>query len=282
MRPVSHDTLFFDVDGTLTDGGPIAPELLSLLWQARERGYQLGLCTARSFGEVRDFLTRELGLEIETDGCFTGGMLLEDGHVWLPPGTIASDRLQVLTRAEALGDMRSFEGFFRAAWVPASDPHRKVAGWGTLADIHTILVQPIPAQWQPVGSMSIWKEGSDTPWPQYQVEQDAVVLWAIQQVECLGLQHISIAEAGACALRIVEQGRNKGTAITQVGYDPARLIFCGDSANDLYIAALIHDAGGHVLSVGNALPALKQLAVRVAERPASAGIVELLTWLLEV
>jgi hydroxymethylpyrimidine pyrophosphatase-like HAD family hydrolase len=43
MRPVSHDTLFFDVDGTLTDGGPIAPELLLLLWQARERGYQLGV-----------------------------------------------------------------------------------------------------------------------------------------------------------------------------------------------------------------------------------------------
>jgi hypothetical protein len=39
---------------------------------------------------------------------------------------------------------------------------------------------------------------------------------------------------------------------------------------------MIHAAGGHVLAVNNALPALKQMAVRVAERPASAGIVELL------
>jgi hypothetical protein len=64
---------------------------------------------------VLDFLTRELGLEMEPDGCFTGGMVLEDSHVWLPPGTIASDRLQVLTTAEALSDIRVFASFFRAA-----------------------------------------------------------------------------------------------------------------------------------------------------------------------
>jgi hypothetical protein len=273
--------MLFDVDGTLTDGGPVVPDMLPLLRRAQAHGYHLGLCTARSFGEVLDFLTRELGLSSDTDGCFMAGMLLEDGHVWLPPGRIAAERLQILTSAAALQDMHRFEQQVHTAWAPVTDPKRAAAGWGTLADIQDILVQLLPTQWRPRGSLSIWKEGLDTPWPAYQVEQDAVVRWARQQVAHLGLHHCTIAEAGGGSLRVVERGRDKGTAALQVGYALDRLIFCGDSMNDVPIATRIHAAGGLVLAVNNAVPALKQLAVYVARQPASAGTAEVLAWLLD-
>lgn len=273
-------TLIFDVDGTLTHDGQVAPALLPRLQALRERGLRLALCTARSLAEGVDFVTRELGATVAPDGLFNGGLVLEDGHVWLPPGAASVDEVAVVTRAEAHAEMEAFRAAFRAAWRPSDDPAFATRGWGTVAGVDEPLVQEIPAEWATLGSVSIWKESRAAGWPHYRGEHDAFTDWALAAAERLELRHTLLAETGAATLRVLERGLNKGTALERLGFDLGRALFIGDGLNDIPVIEVMRARGGTVMAVANAVePIRAAAAAAVSARPASEGVVELLALL---
>lgn len=272
-------TLIFDVDGTLTHDGQVSPALLPRLEALRARGLRLAICTARSLAEGVDFITRELGGAVAPDGIFNGGLVLEDGHVWLPPGATSLDDVAVVTRSEARAEMDAFRTAFRAAWRLSDDPAFATRGWGTVAGVDEPLVQEIPAEWATLGSISIWKESREAGWPHYRGEHDAFTDWALATAERLDMRHTLLVETGAATLRVLERGLNKGTALERLGFDLGRAIFIGDSLNDVPVIEVMRAHGGLVMAVANAIEPIRAAATAIASSPASEGVVELLALL---
>ncbi len=271
-------TVLFDIDGTLTHDGWVDPALLGRLLALRRRGLRLALCTARSLLEVEDFITRELGAAVPPDGPFNGGLILEEGHVWLPPEAASLDHVAVLTSPAAMAEMGAFRRLFASAWRPAPDPALAAEGWGTLEGTDGPLVQEIPAIWRTLGSVTIWKREYGAEAHEHRGAADPLAAWALEAAAALGLQHTEII-AGVYGLRLLERGRDKGSALLDLGYDLARTVFIGDGANDLPVVRALRAAGGGVMAIANSIGPIKEAALAVAVRPASAGVVELLALL---
>jgi len=266
----------FDIDGTLKGDDGVSPRLLSTLFELREQGHRLGLCTSQTAVEISEFVTDELGSSLGPTGPFNGGYILEDGHVWVPPLGFPEEDLFILTSTDALSEMEIFKGAFLDAWTPAAEPLIRDCGWGTLADVPTLLVQLLPPRYQAKGSVTVWERGPDITSSSYKGEYEAVMLWAQAVAGELRFRHVDLLEAGNGTLRVLQKGMNKGAAMVRLGFSPAQLVFVGNGLNDLPAARRVRKGGGMVLTVANAIPELKRMADFVSSRPASAGVVELL------
>ena len=274
-------TFLFDVDGTLkSEDAGISADLLPVLAKLGERGHKLGLCSSQSTVEITEFVVDELGSTVGVDGLFNAGFILEDGHVWVPPDRIPVKAMQVLTSPEALAEMEVFRSAFQAAWRPATHASLREQGWGFVDSVPHLPVQLIPERYRVMGSVTVWEKGPEITLANYRGEYDDLMFWAQALATELSLRHVELAEVGNGTLRMLEIGVNKGSALKRIGFDLSRLVFVGNGLNDLPPSQVVCAGKGLVMTVANAIPELKQLAHRVSNQPASAGVVELLESLM--
>lgn len=82
----------------------------------------------------------------------------------------------------------------------------------------------------------------------------------------------------AGSVDITPRGIDKGTGLRmlleELGLDPGEVMAVGDGGNDLPM----FEVAGWRGAPANALPAVKALADRVASRPDTAGVIELMRW----
>jgi hypothetical protein len=172
--------------------------------------------------------------------------------------------------------MQCFKAAVSAFWRLASDESLQKAGWGSLDGVSDSPVQLAPKKYQAVGSVSIWEKGPEVTSPAYRGEYDAVMTWAQSKLRELGLEHVELMEAGNGTLRLLETGLNKGSSLVRLGFDLSRVVYFGNGFNDIPAARVVRAAGGRVLVTANTVVELKELAHRIADQSAGAGVVELL------
>lgn len=260
---------FFDVDGTLQDENGIHPELISRLQLLNLNGVRTGICTGRSGPYLQRFYNK-CGHQAEE--IFSGGLVLEDGHVFVRPGLSLSEA-EKITEQNVLEAIQAFAVYFLAHWQQTDFEN----GWGEIEGVPIPLVMPSPHLEQ--GSYSIWERGKKES-PDYQ----NVMRWAESAVNVLGLGLIELFEVGNGSLRIIQPGITKGTGLEllqQEGYiDLSKTIFFGDANNDISAAKAVIDAGGVAVAVGNATQVFKEHVTHVTSLPSGAGIVQVINKIL--
>jgi hydroxymethylpyrimidine pyrophosphatase-like HAD family hydrolase len=265
--------IFFDIDGTLKgiDGFPkLLPFVLHALKQS---GWELGICTSRSPRHLDNFLVRfESNFEFES--LFNSWLILEDGHVIVPPGGSLDTDSIILTQDNALVEMRAFEELFKLEWNAAADDELARKGWGYLKHLNWPAVQLTPHQWRPIGTVNIWELGPNVTSPDYCGEFENVMQWILEVAVRQKFHSLEFSEVGNGTLCIGQVGMNKGTGLTYTGIDMSRVIFIGDGYNDVPVARLLRKTGGVVVAVSNAVPELKELADYVTKEPSSYGVLE--------
>lgn len=273
--------VFFDIDGTLTNGnGTVVEMLLTSLEALRRAGISLGLATSQSPTEVTESLKDRLNTQPGPAGLFDGWLVLEDGHVLVKPGELPEHDAIMLTSKSARSQIRDFHKAFEENWSLADDQDLRQGKWGYLRGVLEPPVRLGPACLKEIGTLSIQEKGPTVSVPEYRGEYEYVKDWAQQTAAQKGLDLLHFVEAGNGTLRVLEKCRHKGTALLETGLDLSRTVMVGDGLNDVGAAEEVRKAGGYVVAVANAVYELKRLAHYITGEPAGLGVVEYIHGLL--
>lgn len=265
---------FLDVDGTILEhGSVIAPSTVSAIRQARENGHLVWLCTGRSAGDIHPDV-----LAIGFDGAITnGGAYATRGDDTLAAHPMPRADVELLERYfDAHGIhyfLQTHGGVFASPGMgPVMSEYRRARHAERAAELKA---QGLPAE-QP-----LWRE----PRPVAEVDRDAVakavfVSPSIDTVAHAAAElgsgfHVipgSIPLPGGSNGEIGQAGVTKGSAILEVlevlGIDRMDAIGIGDSWNDVEMFEVV----GSPVAMGNAVPALQQLAGRVTTAVLEDGV----------
>lgn len=281
--------LLTDVDGTIKyytseqaphGFDPMLPDFLRLL--AGRTATKVGVCTAQTPAELDAFLS-----SMETESAahpFRGPSILEDGHLVVDEGKGIFEfrqlgdpvaKVEILLLVEALSD-----GIIHQE-PDESNPYQ----WGTFPGVGTPVCIP-GGKYAAVATGTIWEKGPDIHDPDYRGQYEPVAAFVANEAVKLGLSKVAFIEAGNGTLRILEQGRTKATAMSELAAEGlinlGSTVYFGDGINDLEAGGLVADAGGMVVAVANAVPQFKQIASLVTKDPASHGVVEVLEQVLGI
>jgi len=280
----SQCSIFFDIDGTLkgrkTSDAPFGfhPDLPDALKHLGSLpNISIGVATSQSPDELLTF-TKKMGGETIID-IFPGPSIFEDGHLWSPKGVSPDKNFQTLSSDEAQEEIERLKKIVATHWTLSSNPKLAQNEWGFFPNISTPISIPTD-KLQGVATGTIWEMGPNTHDSSYDGEYEPVSAYISQLITQVQFSHIYCTEVGNGTLRILEKGRSKATAFSELSDRGIielnnTILFC-DGANDIEAAKHITDNGGIVITVENAHPHIKSLATWIARQSESKGVIEAL------
>lgn len=273
--PTTPRIAFIDVDGTILEhGSTVAPSTIEAIRTARENGLLVYLCTGRAAGDIHPSVE-----EIGFDGAITNG-----GVTAVSGDEVVVSRLMPATAVQRLVD--AFEGHGIHYFLQTDDEVFATAGMTALV---REFVRDLQAADEEAGTVRpedslaglanrTYRDVSEAP-------RDRIAKAVFVSLDEAGLRtldaelgdqfHIvpgSMPLPGGSNGEIALLGTNKGSAIELVlehlGLDAADAVGIGDSWNDVEM----FEVCGTSIAMGNAEPALKDLADTVTTSVADDGV----------
>ncbi len=280
-----------DLDGTLLEPAPmpwpdgisrrVRPEAVAALRSLRRDDVRVGVVTERPWSAYHPWLAEitalVLGPGVDPYTLFNGPVIGEGGATvrrcatGKRPGTIVrlGSRRADAARQAALD-------WLTGAIVDDGD------GWGRLAELDrrasARVALPPPGEQGDV-AIFLYEEGPNVADdPAAAQHYGAVAAWVAAALRERGVGGLALLEAGNGTLRIAPRGIGKERTVRLLArfgaLDPTRTIFVGDGANDVALAAWLHEAGGASVAVANAVPALRTAATCAMDRPGGLGFAD--------
>ena len=254
-----------DVDGTLlTHRGDVAPEVITAVKAASDRGHEVMLATGRSLVETIPVL-RQLNIWPEYVVCSNGAMLLkkdalaDDGYAKHYIETFNPEKVLKLIKGHLPDGRYAVEDengdYYFTEPLPGVDP--------------TLLAHQVEFD----GLLNLRATRVVVVSPDHDTED------FLQVVERIGLKQVSYSIGWAAWLDIAPEGVSKASGLEKVrealGFPRSRVFAAGDGNNDIQMIEWAAELGRGV-AMGNAEPEIKAVANEICGNVQDLGLLEAL------
>ncbi|EFE96990.1 sugar-phosphatase [Serratia odorifera] len=257
------ELIAIDMDGTLLNPQhQITPAVKQAITAARRKGVHVVLATGRPYVGVQDYL-RQLDIQGGNDFCITynGALVLQavDGACILQETLGFDDYLHFEQLARQLGV--HFQAFdFDTLYTPNKDIGKYT--------VHEAEMTGIPLKYRSVDEMD-----RNMRFPKVMmIDEPELLDSAIARIPPETLAQYTLLKSAPYYLEILHKKVDKGAGVKMLadhlGIAQQNVMALGDQAND---TAMIEFAGVGV-AMGNAIPALKQVAQFVTSSNTEDGV----------
>lgn len=269
----------------------VLPETVAGFGALHRRGVPIGIATEQGVLEIEpweaDVAQLVLGPEAGPYDLFNGIIIGEGGCVARrgarngKPGEFIT-----LVGKQALEDRATI-----LEWLQANiEPSSELEGWGVLAGTDprsATFVQLPPDDEQGAASINLFEKGPHISQDPSYIDRYKLLADKVNaELERMGITTIGATEAGNGTMRIrpvrIHKAKTLGLLAATGAFDPTRTVYSCDGPNDEAWATALKIKGGAVVAVGNAIPALHDIADYSAKSHTGLGFAETVRLLLPV
>jgi len=290
-----NPTILLDLDDTIKELKPIPwpggdvrriyQDAVNALRTARDAGISLGVVTEQSFSEIEPFLSEVAYLAGQDPYVFFNGIIIgEGGTVVLNRTYDADPKPKPIYTDRYHEDRKSIVNWFEENMAAERDSE----GWSTLSGVDPesgTLMQMPPVCEQGDVTVTIWEKGPNLGLnPAYDLRYAENRRIIAEALDAIGITGWDIFEAGNGTVRIVPKGRNKAHMVRMLslvkGISLKDTIYFCDGPNDISLAKLIKSRDGGIVTVGNAVSELHEIADYSAQGHSGLGVAETINKIL--